>query len=82
MDVAQNYVIETDIAYQLFNHEEWYGYLTPRVASMQTIDKEPGATNLYKDTFKLDGRMTAGYAASIILSKSRTYDKSTYIVYG
>ena len=82
VDVAQNYVIETDIANQLFNHESWYGYLTPKVASMQTIDKEPGSTNLYKDTFKLDGRMTAGYAASIILSKSRTYDKSTYIVYG
>ena len=45
------------------------------------VDREPGATNFYKDSFKLDGRMTAGYAATIILSKSRTYAKSTYILY-
>ena len=41
---------------------------------MQIVDKEPGATNLYQDTFKLDGKMTAGFAATIILSKSKTYD--------
>ena len=48
---------------------------------MQMVDREPGATNFYKDSFKLDGRMTAGYTATIILSKSRTYAKSTYILY-
>ena len=74
VDVSQNYVIRTDLANQLFNSEELFGYLSSRVASMQIVDKEPGATNLYQDTFKLDGKMTAGFAATIILSKSRTYD--------
>ena len=41
---------------------------------MQVVDKEPGATNFYQDSFKLDERMTVGFAATIILSKSRTYD--------
>ena len=44
-------------------------------------DTDPTMTNFYEKSFRLDPLMTAGYSATIILSKSRTYSQSIFIKY-
>ena len=61
--------------------QKWYEYFTPKLVDLSMQDTDPTVTNFYQNSFRLDPHMTAGYSASIILSKSRTYNQSIFINY-